>query len=207
MSGSPALRTVANGLGLVLIGLLLMILGVLSLFVLPFAMGLDGLWIVMAIVMGSSVCSLIGYMLCLAVPAETGAKPLIVVAVILNLVVIVLTIIDVVSGLESSLSLFNNLLALAAFICFVLFLKSLAKYIGRKALAEDANSVLVIGGIMMAISIANIALNLTFRAARGGGGGQAFACVLAITMLVMLIWFLIKYIGLLGGLRRALLRE
>ena len=98
-------------------------------------------------VVGPIVCT-IGRVLCLRVPGKVGGKGLVIAAVACDLGN---SAINIVSALGTEpppfVALLSPILGLATLILFVLFLKSLAKFVGQESLADDAMTVIATVGI------------------------------------------------------------
>jgi hypothetical protein len=199
MSRSPELRLIATGLTLVLIGLALSLLSMLV----GMTLGLGIL--VAALGVGSRVCTIVGQVMCLLVPQETGAKPLIIASVALMLAAAVVAGIMPLFSFESLqtllwLAALSMLLPLASLVCFVLFLRTLAEYVGRQDVAEDCSVLLILLAVMIGVGILMFVVGLASLSIW-------LARVFELANLILYVVFLVKYIGVLGALRNTLLRQ
>ena len=198
-SRSPALRIVANGLSLVLIGLALSLLSMLA----GFAVGS---FFVSLLSVGSRICTVVGQLMCLMVPRETGAKPLILAAVALMMIGAFIAGVMPLWDSESSstlllwLAALSALLPLASFVCFVLFLRNLAEYVGRRDVTEDCQVLLLLIAAMIGVVILMFSLSLALM--------SIWVVWLSdLALLVLYVLFLLKYINVLGTLRGTLLGQ
>ena len=165
---------------------------------------------------------LIGSLRCLATPAETGARGLIVVSVVTEVLSVLLFL-----GLEMGLAwqlaqplastaairFVQPLLGITALVTFILFLRKLALFLGRPDLVRHAVDLLILTGLLIGIYLAvDVVLPIVLwnNAApglpRAGLGPMAeLIFVAGVTMLVLLCVALIKYVNLLGAMRSAIL--
>jgi hypothetical protein len=168
VSGQPTKRVdtrarftkLANGIKLVFWGTLLSVAAVLIVFfvTLAGAFGMAvGLVAVAALAAAGmalfgGLLSIVGRVMCLAVPEQVRGKWLIFVAVACDLSGVATRIADAVTTLPAIAGLVANVLSLATSAFFVLFLKAVATYIKEEQLAEDAVAVF----IWVAISIVSL---------------------------------------------------
>lgn len=148
------LRLVQVGLFVVFAGVATQAIAVL----LPVAAGATGIGALFAIFVAIGVLltacsflgSLVGSLLCLAVPPDSGTRPLLIASLVCNLAG---------SGLGYAGSGWGGLVSLVGSILFLMFLSSLGRWFGRPDVAEMVSNVvkmalgggalMVLGGIMM----------------------------------------------------------
>lgn len=190
---SAALAKTATGLSLVYYGIVLLLLSLLltvgAAFV-PFAMFFTLGGIIIA-----SIMMFVGPLFCLSVPAETNAKGLIIGAVAFQLINLAFAVMPAagieVSGLESVAQIFG----LLSGICFVLFMRRLAQFIGREDLADRAGKVLGLGVAVFLTMIAAVGAMLVLGPTAG---------VLVLVAAIMGIVLFVMYANLINSLSKAL---
>jgi hypothetical protein len=196
---SPGLERTATGLGLVYYGILIMLLMIVVGII---AMVLTGdarqaLFPVLLIGVGAIVGGLlmfIGQVLCLAVPAESGGRGLIIGTVILQALNFVTS---VTMNLVGNGTKSGNLFGLIGAVLFILFLRKVSQYIGRRDLATRAGNVLgIMGAIVGLAMVAGVLAAIK---------AQAALFVMGAVGLIALVGF-VMYVNLLNALRKALRR-
>ena len=183
------------GITFVYIGLVLI---VLSIFAVPLAAVLRATWLLLlfpALVVASSLLSMIGRILCLSVPKEVGASGLIYAAVALDVSSLFAAVSRMIPGLPN-FSGFTGLLSLAAMVFFLIFLKKLAVFINDSESAARASSLLNLGIGLVVVMVAMIVLPLVSL--------QAFALGPALLAFVLMVVGFFIYNRLLSGLRKSL---
>ena len=183
------------GITFVYIGLVLI---VLSIFAVPLAAVLRATWLLLlvpALVVASSLLSMIGRILCLSVPKEVGASGLIYAAVALDVSSLFAAVSRMIPGLPT-FSGFTGLLSLAAMVFFLIFLKKLAVFINDSESAARASSLLNLGIGLVVVMVAMIVLPLVSL--------QAFALGPALLAFVLMVVGFFIYNRLLSGLRKSL---
>ena len=183
------------GITFVYIGLVLI---VLSIFAVPLAAVLRATWLLLlvpALVVASSLLSMIGRILCLSVPKEVGASGLIYAAVALDVSSLFAAVSRMIPGLPN-FSGFSGLLSLAAMVFFLIFLKKLAVFINDSESAARASSLLNLGIGLVVVMVAMIVLPLVSL--------QAFALGPALLAFVLMVVGFFIYNRLLSGLRKSL---
>ncbi|MCO6043976.1 hypothetical protein NG895_08655 [Aeoliella sp. ICT_H6.2] len=156
-----ALRKVKLGLTLVYIGICGMLLCVAVLApLLMFSLGASRIELVALLglaVLVFSVVMLVGQIFCIAVPAESGARPFAISAVVLEVVCLlamVLGTIATVVGMLATVGAIGQALAnVGSVTCFLLFLRKVAQYIERPDIAARAMRALIVG-VLSTIAIA-----------------------------------------------------
>ena len=183
------------GITFVYIGLVLI---VLSIFAVPLAAVLRATWLLLlvpALVVASSLLSMIGRILCLSVPKEVGASGLIYTAVALDVSSLFAAVSRMIPG-RPNFSGFTGLLSLAAMVFFLIFLKKLAVFINDSESAARASSLLNLGIGLVVVMVAMIVLPLVSL--------QAFALGPALLAFVLMVVGFFIYNRLLSGLRKSL---
>jgi len=160
---SPSLRQTGIGLTLVYYGIVLVFLTILVFMfggflaadaggaILVLVAGAAGIGMVMACIL-----LLAGPLVCLAVPAQSGARPYIIGSVVFQLVNICYAVFSQFVPVEipPAAALVLNLLGVTGAVLFILFMKKLAEYIGRKRLAARARNLLVTLGVLVVLGAA-----------------------------------------------------
>ncbi len=218
MTPSPGLQQVATGLGLVYYGIVAVLLGVIVGAIGPMFVGrgMPNANAMLVVLLFAGLLALAGYVLmfigpifCLAVPAESGSKPLIVSSVVLMIISFVGAIANLFTTASPALSLLVNIVGMVSLILFLLFIKKLAQFIGRPDIAQFATVVLVINVVTILLAVVFVsslatAVGLAGRMADGRG---AFVGLLGLAVLVMAVVWIIVYSRLLLSARKALLRQ
>ncbi len=156
-SPSTSLTKVANGLGLIYMGIVVILFaiigGILSLFLLARtpAMAATILAFIGLAVLAGVVLNIVGSVFCLATPEETGAAGMIYASVGAMGLGLLITVSSWLVALPPTMYLVQMVLNLAAGVTFLLFLRKLAQFIGRADFAAKAKSVLIWCGICAGI--------------------------------------------------------
>jgi hypothetical protein len=227
---SPSLRQTGLGLSLVYYGIITMLICSLLILFFTVAGAVTGFSILamMAVpplfgIFVAFILLLVGPIVCLAVPEETGAKGLIVGSVICQVVNLVASVVNAIAPglIPPPLLMVLGLCGIAANVLFVLFMKKLSEYIGRLDLSARANNVLigigVLAGLFVVVFVAALgtgfAVAVAGPAAMGRGAapaaaaGLGMACAMLVGGLALLIAGLVVfvlYVNLIDGLRKAL---
>jgi hypothetical protein len=205
---SPSLRRTGLGLALVYYGIILMLLSSIAMFVLPFvlwqggglhAMGtantavlIAGLGLVLA-----SILIFVGPLVCLAVPADTGAKRFLIGSVVFQMANVAYAIGGRFAPRLATpvVGIALAMLGLVGFVLFVLFMKRLSEYIGRRDLAARARNVLI--GLGITIALGTLVVLRPLR-------GSSDLGLLVIPLLIAVIVVFVMYANLVNWLRKAL---
>ncbi|MGB0596195.1 MAG: hypothetical protein ACPGLY_05870 [Rubripirellula sp.] len=195
MANDPAaLSRTAFGLSLVYYGILLILLSIILFFALGFVFGLAAILAAPGFLIGS-ILMFVGPLFCLTVPAETNAKGLIITAVVLQIINIVAVLLQFagvdLAGFDSFAQIFSVLSA----IFFVLFMRRLARYLGREDLAKRASNILVGGFVSFFGAIASGVLAFLI--------GPAISLMLLVFAIVGIVIF-VMYANLVHTLSKAL---
>jgi Sec-independent protein translocase protein TatA len=168
-----------------------------------------------------NIVGLVGRFFCLSTPPKAhGAKARITLSVIFEVCALVNSLVSNIDNwakvmpplLKTVANGFGLLMQIAAVILFLLFTKSLAEFIRRRQLADDADTILklvygLLGGYVISLALIFAVAALAGGDGGAGGGGLAVAgCLGAIIGLVSLVVGLIalvKYAKLLTELSDA----
>lgn len=209
-----ALRKVASGLNLVYWSIGVSILAAIGSGILGAILGparvqaptILGTLVVIGLT--TTVMGIVGKVMCLAVPPQTGAQGLIISAVVLEIFGNLGGLVARFSKLppEVATPFFGgvSLLGIIGAVLFVLFMRKLALYIGRPELARKASSILIVGGLAVVAMLMALAGVLLAQNRLMGGREGILLVFGAIGGLLMLAGGLM-YIGLLARLRDAIL--
>ncbi len=191
---SPELAKTALGLALVYYGIVIllisMIMAIVNVMVLPSIM------ISLVGMIAAAIMMFVGPLFCLSVPAETGAKGLIFTSVGLQFVNLLVAMNQLVfhAALPQGVSQLVQLSGVVGAALFVLFMRKLAKFIGREDLAKRAGSVLTMGIVLIL---------LTTGATIGAAFAPGIRVLGLVTGILGLIVF-VRYADLVNSLRKAL---
>ena len=192
MTDSAALSKTALGLSLVYFGIVLFLFSIILTFGVIFS---PALIITIGGILIASIMMFMGPLFCLSVPAETNAKGLIIGTVVLQVINFTFAVLPAagveLSGFESFTQIFGVLSA----ICFVLFMRRLAQFIGREDLASRAKNILVLGIVFFLTAIGGIVSMIALGPIAG---------ILLLVVLVMGLVLFVMYANLVNALRKAL---
>ena len=220
----PSLQKVARGLGLIYTSIVIILLSAILLGVLEGvmnAMGAQGArraiqagepvdvrqigggMAIVLIICGLGlivgyILSLVGSVMCLATPEETGAKRLITTAVVLMIIALAMRLVNYAMN-NAAIEGVANLFSVIGGITFIVFLKKLAEFVGADHLARRAQNILValvIGVALLVLSVAIVVME-----------DQAAIVVAGFIGLVLIIGGLIvfvMYANLINNLRKAI---
>ena len=155
----PSLQKVARGLGLMYTGIILfiatIILGLILVTILTAVAGAVGLVLSLTIAILVGLAALVmmiaGKLMCLATPEETGAKNLILASVVLDIIGFVISVVGSFTE-NGAASLLGSMIAFAAQVTFLLFLRQLSEFIGETQLVERARLLLTLLGITIGVN-------------------------------------------------------
>jgi hypothetical protein len=198
----PSLQKVAQGLGLLYNGTLTVIagiiLGIILLVVAGVAAGPGGAMMMMVILafvlLAAFIMIIVGTLMCLATPEETGAKGLIVASVALYAVGICLSLLGGFTNSQLAQSA-GVLASLGGNISFLLFLKQLSQFIGATELVERAKLLLILLAVNIGLQLISVV---------GALAGAAAIRILALAIIVIGLISLVLYLRLLNSLRQAI---
>ena len=219
-TAGPSMQHVATGLGLLYASIVLVLLAVIAIIVWAITAGAmagpvkqpqpAGLPIPMQItywvLLGTYFLSAMGTLLCLATPAETGATSFIQGSVVFMLINIAITLSRWLFGFHSSLfGLISPAVYIVSAFLFVLFLRKLARFLGRYDLAARASQVLIGGTVFVVlILVILVAIAWTIIPLHRGAERIWISLALALTLCVTAIYVLVKYANLLNALRKTI---
>lgn len=170
----------------------------------------------------AAITIFVGECFCTTVPRESGAKGLANAAVMLKVFnfTISLTVIAFVSLnppvevaiIARLVNLANAFLGLAAFFCFLNFLKRVARHIGEHHLASNAQTIIgIFIGIFVGYAVMLLIMVMTVFAAPGGGGVDLGLPMLmgcgGIVILIAFIVAICMYTTLLRNLANAIFQH
>jgi hypothetical protein len=149
------------------------------------------------------VACIVGKCLCLTVPPQIVSKPIVILAVGLELQNAFLQVVASIMVVHAAVVMISAVASLAAPVLFLVFLRQLAWSIRRKDLSDDARGVLHQGLILVGITVGTVVLAILVPVM------PLLALFSLVALLVVVIFGLIvffRYIRLLGELSEATLR-
>lgn len=216
----PGLRTTGIGLSLIYYGIVLVLLAMVTIFLgtifLSFNAARPGTpapfssFIVLSMIAGiviiiGGLLIFVGEIVCLFVPAETGAKGLIITATVLQIAGFFQYLMPLMQRLLPGvqipflLQLIFSLSGSLSIIFFVLFLRKVSEFLGRRDFMNRARNILILGAVLVAllgVMVAGIALLKN----------DAFSFLGIVLLIGALVGF-IMYANLINTLSKALLRK
>jgi hypothetical protein len=221
--GTPneSLRKVASGLGLIRTGLLLLITAVVLCFVAGLFAGFAGrgaagmaqmmlIALIVAIIV-AQILNLVGSIFCLSTPSETGARGWIVASVVTEVLSMIISLVGLVGIATQELSGVQQLLGVVACVTFILFLRKLGIFIGRTDLAQRAVNLLILWGVLFAVVAGSVVMAVADVMPNGGPGargalpGGELLIVIVLSMIVIGLVAIVKYLSLLADMKTAIL--
>jgi len=219
--GTPnaSLRKVASGLGLIRIGLILTIFSVLVSFFGILMIGLVGagakalgttalLFIGMVLV--AQILNLIGSILCLSTPAATQARGWIVASLVAEVLSMIISLTTLTGQQFEESQRVQQLLGIVAYVTFILFLRRLGVFIGRTDLVRRAINLLILWAVLIGLGLVLIAGTVLSLQGNGqfvgrSAGMAGIVLFAGVSMFVVEIVALVKYLGLLADMKSAIL--
>ncbi len=217
----PSLQRVATGLGLIYLSILIILLTAILTVVLSVifvqgagqrmvqgggagvvvaearTFGMIGLMAGIAFIIGY-LLSIIGTFMCLATPEESGAKgwitasaTLMVMSIVMQIALFVIRDTDTIRVVRSV----QPLVGLVGGICFLVFLKRLAQFIGSERLTRRAQRILTLLAVGFAITVIAVALVMA---------GNLMASLLLIVVVIGGLIVFVMYANLLVSLKNAI---
>jgi hypothetical protein len=155
--------------------------------------------------LAATVLTAFGKLLCLTAPPQMSGRGSIFVAVGIDVLSLSITVASFVTTVPPLLRGAVNLLAIAGFVCFIVFLQNLGDLLGERDLRERGSGVLKMGiGIVVLYAVFFVlALLAATRALPALVAGLGMM-LLGIVLLISGIIFVIRYGGLLLASRYAL---
>lgn len=156
-------------------------------------------------VIGAGILTTVGKLLCLTAPPQMSGRGGIFAAVAIDVLTITVTIAKIVSKLPPWVDGAVNLLSVAGFVCFILFLRNLGDFMRERDISEQASGVLKLGIVLVITWVLLLVLTI-MAAARAlppivAGLG---ILVIALGLLIVGIMGVIRYAKLLSTCRYAL---
>jgi hypothetical protein len=165
----------------------------------------------LATAVGSGLLSFVGKLVCLSSSEPARGRGAISIAVACDILGVLLAVVAVVLGLPPVLYLMQPILSLVGFVSFMIYLRELARYLGRPDLARAATVLLQLGigsvvlivlgvctafifplvglGLIAASLVANVVwVFLYYRLLRGLAGGQRNPLLTAVGVPVVLLY-------------------
>ena len=155
--------------------------------------------------LAATIITTAGKLMCLTAPSNMSGRGSIFVAVAIDLLSLSITVGNLVTVLPPLLRGAINLLSIAGFVCFILFLQNLGDFLGERDLRERGTGVLQLGiGIVVLLVVQyGLALAAQARALPVIVAGLGISLLMRV-LLAVGIWFVIRYAGLLSTCRYAL---
>lgn len=147
------------GISLVYYSLALMLLAIIGIFLSPFLLSVNPMLAVRAIIglgfliLVASVLSLVGTGLCLTAPNEMAGKGAIHLAVALNVAAILICVAGYFTTLPRLIVASPNLLSIAGFVCFLVFLMHVGSFIRNDELTSRAEGLLNLGIALVVVMV------------------------------------------------------
>lgn len=185
------MAVVAWGIRLVLIGIVLVLLASISVVGMAFTDLPPAMLLIAGIaILVGALCGFVGPFLCLAAPAETGAKPYLWVSIACQLANLAISALDWFPiEVPRLLSIAGMIVSLVGVVFFILFLKALAISLRRPDLDGEADAV-ISAVVFMAIAYALMFVPL-------------IGCIAVLVATGLAIYFLFKYVSLLNEMASA----
>jgi hypothetical protein len=146
------------------------------------------------VLLAAFIMIIVGTLMCLATPEESGAKGLIVASVALYAVGFCLSLVGRFAENELATSA-GALASLGGNITFLLFLKQLSQFIGATELVERAKLLLILLGATIGLQLIAVVVVLA---------GSVAIAILALAVIVIVLISLVLYLRLLKSLREAI---
>ncbi len=197
VNDSPALRRTGLGLSLVYYGIITLLLtATVGAIVVPFLLPKAPMVLIVVgiAIMAGFLLLVIGPILCLAVPSESGAKGFILGSVTLQVINVAFSVAQQFAGIPQALIPVTQLVSIVSAILFVMFMKKLAEYIGRPDLAKRAQNVLIIGVVLLLVAIV----------AAGAMAVNPMFGMLGLVLAVLGLMAFVMYANLVDALRKGI---
>jgi hypothetical protein len=203
---------VSTGLKLIYAGLVIVVLTFLGGMVLG-AMGGKSeavVYAVLGLAILAQILSIVGQFSCLDVPEKVKATGPIYAAVALSVTSIALSIASAIPAVAAPAwaGQVAQLLSTAGSICFLVFLRRLAEFLGDPKQISRAGFVLVGTIIVIALAIVLVVLSLGMAGGgQPGGGNVAVITLLGLGLVVFGLVVFVSYANLVDGLRKTIDRH
>lgn len=202
----PGWRTARNGLNTVYLCIVIAILTAITAFVVAAVVGSSGsyrgadmpafMYLFFLVIFGAAIGILVGQIMCASVPAASGARGLAIGAAVCVVANIVLSLLANLGGSAGvALELLGNLASIAGSILFLLFMRSVAKYLGEHELASSVMRFLIfsicfVAGIFVLAVLIGVATAASDGRAPGSPLLGLFGVVALVVGLVLFFWWL-----------------
>lgn len=159
----------------------------------PVAMVFAGMGLIVMIPLGMAI--LVGYVLCAFVPANTGARTPMIIALVLSVLMFLFSILEAVGtafnspGAAITFAGLRLVMWIAQIVCFCLFMKAAATWVRREDLARSANIVmygLTIGPFLVVVGA--FLAGLLGQAVAPAVGIVLFIGVAVVSIGVLVVW-------------------
>ncbi len=208
-SSSSGLLRVAGGLNLVYWGIAIVLLSVISGAVLGAAIASSnenvtaddyaesGLVAILGFgVIIGGVLAMLGKVMCLSVPRKTQATELIVGSIVFDVAAVGVRIVQMSADLPPIARSLTGLFSLLGTLCFILFLKRIAEYLGQGEMADRAQSLIGLGAFLFCATLGSGFVILV---------APALGALVILAAAVLAIFMFLRYVRLLTDLRGAIL--
>jgi hypothetical protein len=195
------LNKVPLGISLVFYGLELTALAIILMFAVPFvvagnlALLIQVVFGLSILLVGVSILSFVGKALCLTAPSDMQGKTAIYTAVVLDVLGIVIQLASQFTTVPKMVADSSNLLAIAAFVCFLLFLQQLGRYLHDDELTSKSAGLLKLGIALVVSLVLSLASAFVMPPA---------IIVFGFVALILGVLGLIRYARLLLGFKKKL---
>jgi hypothetical protein len=195
------LNKVPLGISLVFYGLELTALAIILMFAVPFvvagnlALLIQVVFGLSILLVGASILSFVGKALCLTAPSDMQGKTAIYTAVVLDVLGIVIQLASQFTTVPKMVADSSNLLAIAAFVCFLLFLQQLGRYLHDDELTSKSAGLLKLGIALVVSLVLSLASAFVMPPA---------IIVFGFVALILGVLGLIRYARLLLGFKKKL---
>jgi hypothetical protein len=195
------LNKVPLGISLVFYGLELTALAIILMFAVPFvvagnlALLIQVVFGLSILLVGVSILSFVGKALCLTAPSDMQGKTAIYTAVVLDVLGIVIQLASQFTTVPKMVANSSNLLAIAAFVCFLLFLQQLGRYLHDDELTSKSAGLLKLGIALVVSLVLSLASAFVMPPA---------IIVFGFVALILGVLGLIRYARLLLGFKKKL---
>ena len=186
---AASLGKVPLGVTLVFYGLELTALGILVSLFTPYvlagnlALGTRVFQGAMVLLLVAGGVTFVGKLLCLTASSEVGGKPAVILAVLLTLIAVVTSAVWQVTPPPMNGDKVVNVLTTAAFVCFLLFLRKLALFLGDAELGRQASGVLIVG-VAAVLSLTGFVAGVLFFLPIVAIGGAVAAAICGVLLLL-----------------------
>lgn len=155
--------------------------------------------------MGAVILTTTGKLLCLSAPPQMSGKGAIYTAALIDLASLLATVVRLFGLVPKLPAATDNLLSIAGFVCFVVFLQNLGDFLGERDLRERGSGILKLGiGLVVLWGLQVVLLVLAQARALHPLLAAVIGLPLGLVLLVAGIIAIVRYVGLLSTCRYAL---